>query len=312
MFYKKNWLSWSYDGVEFGPKTGPQSKFEFHIKKTIDRPLKSHKQELLENTRFLRDQFSEPFDLMFSGGLDSEIILRCYTELKIPINVFVFRYKNDYNTRDVCHALRICQELSVTPTVIDFDLEKFFENDALDIWNQMHVTKAGRLPHMKMIEYLDNIPVMGCEPPCWKFVNNSWQFELDEIEFGQLIYCKTTQRTAIIDWYGHSPEITLSHALLPRIQSMIKSGTNVNYEFLKHVLYKDIWPEIAVRTKRRGYEKFHTQPNAISPDLTGLLEFQKYIDSQLVSNHVCYLSETQLFDALCVQPSMPGYPATTH
>jgi hypothetical protein len=312
MFYKNNWLSWSYDGVEFGPKTVPQSKFEFHIKKTIDQPLKSHKQELLQNAQFLRNQFAEPFDLMFSGGVDSEIILRCYAELKIPINVFVFKYENDYNVRDVIHALRICNELNVTPTVIDFNLEKFFENDAYDIWTKTYVKFAGRLPHMKMIDYLDNIPIMGDVDYHWIYHNNKhWKYAFTELDHSQSIYCKYINRVMLADWYGYSPELMLSFVQLDKMQQMFDLGLNANYYQYKYIVYKDLWPEIAVRSKRNGYEKFGKSRDH-SPELGALHEFQKYIDSQLVSNHVCYFSETQLFDALCVQPSMPGYPATTH
>ena len=45
MFYKDNWLSWSYDDVKFGKKLHPKAKFEFQFKQIINRPLKSHKEE---------------------------------------------------------------------------------------------------------------------------------------------------------------------------------------------------------------------------------------------------------------------------
>ena len=113
MFYKDNWLAWTYDDVKFGNKTTPQSRFEFQFKKTIKQPLKSHKQELLENTRIIRDSFNEPFDLLFSGGVDSEIVLRCHVELKIPINVFIFKYEKDYNPIScLCTISCFCSEYS--------------------------------------------------------------------------------------------------------------------------------------------------------------------------------------------------------
>jgi asparagine synthetase B (glutamine-hydrolysing) len=124
MFYKNNWLTWYYNEVAYGPKTTLDSKFDIKITPTITRQVKSYKEELLTNASLIRDSFNEPFDLMLSGGVDSEVILRCYLELKIPINVFVFRYENNYNLPDVTHALRICKELNVTPTVIDFNFVK--------------------------------------------------------------------------------------------------------------------------------------------------------------------------------------------
>jgi len=297
MFYKDNWLAWTYDGVKFGNKTTPQSKFEFQINKTILRPLKSHKQELLENTRVIRDSFNEPFDLLFSGGIDSEIVLRCHVELKIPINVFIFKYEKDYNCHDVQHALRICEELNVTPTVIDFDLAKFFETDAYDIWKIGYFKRAGTLPHMKMIEYLDNIPLMGEGVPSWKFNNGNWQFHLEESWHGQSVYCASINRTMIADWYEYSPEVLVSHALLPRIQNLINSKVNVDYDQIKHFLYKKLWPEIAIRPKRNGFEGNNTIPKQCA--VQELLEFQNiYINSINISHNTSLYNKQELISLL--------------
>ena len=302
MFYKDDWLSWSYDGIKFGNKTTPKSEFDFQFKKIINRPLKSHKEELLENTRVIRDSFKEPFDLLFSGGLDSEIILRCHVELKIPINVFIFKYENDYNYHDVRHALRICDELNVTPTVVDFNLQKFFENDAYDIWKKGYFHKAGTLPHMKMIEYLDNIPILGLGQPDWSFENSEWQFNLNETDHCQSIYGVAVNRLMLDCWYEYSPEVILSHMQLPNMQHLINNavpGDQFVFDTKKYYLYKKIWPEIAVRSKRNGFEKFGTHPRVTSLELQSLVQFQKqHIDSMDISNTVCLLSSAQLINLL--------------
>ena len=299
MFYKDNWLSWSYDDVKFGKKLHPKAKFEFQFKQIINRPLKSHKEELLENTRVIRDSFNEPFDLLFSGGLDSEIILRCHHALKIPINVFIFKYENDYNYHDVRHALRICEELNVTPTVIDFNLQKFFENDAYDIWKKGYFHKAGTLPHMKMIEYSVNIPVMGEGVPLWEFNNEYWQFHFEEKWHCQSIYGYSINRPMIADWYEYSSEVLTSHTLLPRIQNLVNSKTNADYDQLKYFLYKDVWPEIVIRPKRNGFEQFGTKSKVVSVELESLQQFQKqHINSIDISNTVYSLRADQLINLL--------------
>lgn len=300
MFYKDNWLAWTYDGVKFGNKTTPQSKFEFQINKTILRPLKSHKQELLENTRVIRDSFNEPFDLLFSGGVDSEIVLRCHVELKIPINVFIFKYEKDYNCHDVRHALRICEELNVTPTVIDFDLAKFFETDAYDIWKMGYFHKAGMLPHLKMIEYLDNIPVLGDGVPAWSFKDSKWQFELNEADHSQSIYGIAIARPMIGCWFEYSPEVILSHMRLPNMQRLINNavpGDQFSFDITKYYLYKKIWPEIHIRVKRNGFEGNNTIPKQCA--VQELLEFQKiYINSINISHNTSLYNKQQLISLL--------------
>ena len=300
MFYKDNWLAWTYDGVKFGNKTTPQSKFELQIKKTVHRPLKSHKQELLENTRIIRDSFNEPFDLLFSGGIDSEIVLRCHVELKIPINVFIFKYENDYNCHDVRHALRICEELNVTPTVIDFDLAKFFETDAYDIWKMGYFHKAGMLPHMKMIEYLDNIPVLGLGQPDWSFKDSKWQFNLNESDHSQSIYGVAINRLMLACWFEYSPEVILSHMQLPNMQRLINNavpGDQFSFDVNKYYLYKKIWPEIQIRVKRNGFEGNNTIPK--NCDVLELIEFNNtYINSINISHNTLLYNKQELISLL--------------
>ena len=300
MFYKDDWLSWTYDGVKFGNKTTPQSKFEFQIKKTVHRPLKSHKQELLENTRVIRDSFNEPFDLLFSGGVDSEIVLRCHVELKIPINVFIFKYENNYNFHDVRHALRICNELNITPVVIDFNLQKFFETDAYDIWKMGYFHKAGMLPHMKMIEYLDNIPVLGDGVPDWSFKDSKWQFELNEADHSQSIYGIAIARPMIACWFEYSPEVILSHMRLPNMQRLINNavpGDQFSFDITKYYLYKKIWPEIHIRVKRNGFEGNNIIPKQCA--VPELIEFNNtYIDTIDISHNISLYDKEELVNFL--------------
>jgi hypothetical protein len=292
MFYKDNWMTWYYDGVERGTKTRPDSKYELKFTPTIKQPVKSYKEELLANTRLIRDSFSEPFDLLFSGGVDSEVILRCNHELGIPINVFIFRYENNYNLPDVNHALRICNELDVTPVVIDFNLQKFFENDAYDIWKIGYFSSAGRLPHMKMFEYLDNIPIMGDGNPDWIY-NGQWLYEFFEQGHGATCYANTIGRTAIADWYECSPEVLLSHLQTPLMQKLINGGP-VDYNQNKYHLHNSIWPNILIRPKLVGYEGFDHCGNPIE-----IPEFMMEFQLQCIDTHdmefVAYKFTTEQF-----------------
>jgi hypothetical protein len=304
MFYKDNWMTWYYDGVEKGPKNSPDSKYELKITPTIKQPVKSYKEELLANARLIRDSFNEPFDLLFSGGVDSEVILRCNIELGIPINVFIFRYENRYNLPDVTHALRICNELNVKPTVIDFNLKKFFENDAYDIWKVGHFHAAGRLTHMKMLDYLDNIPIMGDGDPVWKFSNGQWQLELDESSHSQSIYSKSIQRPMIVDWYEYSPEVIISHMNHPVMASLIQGPgpkPRVQQYFkTKYILYNQLWNDITIRPKLVGYECIDQWGNLLQiPEF--MMDFQKqYINIHNMKVVTYEFTQDQLIKKLCL------------
>ena len=286
MFYKDNWMTWYYDGVERGPKTSPDSIWSLSFKKTITRPIKSYKEELLSNAAVLRDQFAEPFDLLLSGGVDSEVILRCYHELKIPVNVFIFRYENNINRQECLRALQVCSELNVIPTVIDFNLEKFFENDAYDIWKTGYYASAGRLVYLKFLDYLDNIPILGDGDLECFYENNRWSFQIRELEYAVTVYSTKINRTVIADWYHYSPEVIISHMETPIVSKMLDNVLPMlSYSEVKYFLYKSIWPQIEIRKKKSGWEI--DSINSIPPFMeefnrtyTSNMKFRKYSFTQ--------------------------------
>jgi hypothetical protein len=259
MYFKNEWFSYYYENeVIPGVKPSTNALFKINFKKTVSRPLKTYKEELLLNAQATRDAFSEPFDLMLSGGIDSEIILKCYLELKIPINVFIFKYEDDINIVDVTNALNICKELNVTPVVIDFNLQHFIENEAHEFWKLSLTNSLMRTVQMKMISYLDNIPIMGdglCALSNTMIQeNNIWKYCISERQFGQTIYCKHIDRPMLTMWYMYSPEVLLSFTNSPIIKRF-EEGKLILSSFneIKYFNLKQDW-SFKIRPKLTGFE----------------------------------------------------------
>lgn len=295
MFYKDNWLSWTYDnGQEYGPKLTAKSTFKFNFRNTITRPVKSYYEELLENARVITDTFTGPFSLLFSGGIDSEIILRVYLDLKIPLNVYIFKYENNINLPDYTRAINVCKQLNVTPIVIDFNLQKFFENDAYYYWTKSYPFETGWLTHMKMTEYLDGIPIIGSGEPFFKRVGKNpfqkypWVFENTEKWHHCAVYHRTIGRPAITDWYEYSPEITVAYLELPYVQDLIndKIPGKMNTIDSKAHIHQAYWPGLEDRLKLTGFEGPDPSLGKLAPDF--MLEFgRQYIRGK--TNHTSTL-----------------------
>jgi hypothetical protein len=297
MSLRNDWISWSYNGVDFGTKTSPNDIFKIKFKKEITRPVKSYKEELLLNAQLVRDSFSEPLDILFSGGGDSEVLLRCYVESKIPVNVFIFKYENDYNIRDYTHAIRICNELNITPKVIDFNLKKFFENDAYDIWKIGYAGNAGRLPLLKMVDYLDNLPIRcdglvvnarGIEKN-----NGSWKFIFKEICFCESVYFKTIGRTVISAWFDYSPEVLLSFVKKDTIVNLCNNKYDEisHFNTIKYRTAKELFPDFEIRDKLNGFEGNKPLGQESSkPDF--MIDFnEKYIYGKVSNTDYTYTRE---------------------
>jgi hypothetical protein len=290
MFFKNNWLDWSGSGTEF----------KFILKQTVTQPVMNYYDELFENARNIRDIISGPLDLMFSGGIDSEVVLRTYRELKIPINVFIFKYEDMLNYREFDHAIKVCTDLNVKHTVVDFNVKRFFENDAYDIWSKCKTTSSSWLPHMKLTEYLDNTPIIASGEPYWcKQDDGNWVFELEEDAKFWTIYHKTIGRTAITDWYEYRPEVILSYMQLPRVQQLLNNQVpgKTSTVSSKALIHQSIWDDIIIRAKMVGFEKDLTPSKESKPSY--MLEFDKHYCSTINSAIQKYTS-TEIIDALCL------------
>jgi hypothetical protein len=303
MFYKNNWFLWTYDdGPEYGPKLHPTAEFKIILKNTIDRPIKSYYEELLENGRVIRDTFSGTLDLLFSGGVDSEIILRVYKDLGIPINVYIFKYENDYNLIEYTQAIKSCDKLNVKPKIIDFNLQKFFENEAYDIQQIVFASNSGWLPHMKLTEYCDGLPIIGSGNPYIRRRSRDmaqkypWVCELDEKCHHWAVYHKTINRPCITDWYEYSPELLVSYFNLPFVQQLLKDEVSgkLSNESTKVQVHQEYWPDLDLRPKLIGFEG--PNPSKSKPDIQPfMLDFgKKYIHNTGVTDKLYIFSAEEL------------------
>lgn len=97
----------------------------------IIEPIGTFKQTVLHNCELIYDQFRKytpTINLFFSGGTDSECMLKCFTELKIPVKPIVIVHKHYSNSDETILAKHVCKELSLTPTIIDLDLYKLYDS----------------------------------------------------------------------------------------------------------------------------------------------------------------------------------------
>jgi hypothetical protein len=290
MFYKNNWLAWQGEG----------DNFKFLLKQTVTQPVMNYFDELFENARNIRDITSGPLDLMFSGGIDSEVVLRVYKELNIPINVFIFKYEDMLNYREFDHAIKVCTDLNVKHTVIDFNVKRFFENDAYDIWCKCKTTSSSWLPHMKLTEYLDNTPIIASGEPYWKKQDDgSWVFELEEDAKYWTIYHKTIGRTAITDWYEYRPEVILSHMQLPIVQQLINNQVpgKTSTVSSKALIHQAKWDDIIIRAKMVGFEKDLIPSKESKPSY--MLEFDNHYCSK-INSAIHKYTPTEITNALCL------------
>ena len=258
-----NWMSFSYNGVEYEKKTKYDDVLTINFNKKIFKSTISYKDALLNNAKLMRDSYTEPFDVCLSGGIDSEVVVRTFKEAGIKHNTFIFKLENDYNVRDVEGAISICKNLSLPYHIIDFNLQQFFENEAFALHSKTFVPYAGRLPRLKFLDYLDNIPIFCDGEPYWKrhessnySIKSKWHFQLNEDAYAVSIYSKAIDRIVIGDWYEFTPDVIMTYKTLSFVRKLLNDEIQGKTSNLtsKILIHQEIWPDIKDRIKLIGYE----------------------------------------------------------
>jgi hypothetical protein len=292
----ENWMSYSFDDVEFGIKTLNTKKFQIHFNRKIKGPLPTFKEALYNNARLMRDCYSEPFDVCLSGGTDSEVMVRVFKDLKINHNTYIFRLEDNLNCIDVQNAVELCQQLNLPYHIIDFNMKKFFENEVVDYFDRFLTGCVLSLPRLKWLEYLDNIPVIGNGEPYWKreleadySQKSKWIYDMGENEYIYSIAARRINRTVIGDWYEFTPEVLLSSIHVPYVASLLNDqipGKHSNRSS-KALMFNHIWPDIKLKPKLIGYEGYGAQGSF--PEYIN--EFKTYVETHFPNTEFWYSVE---------------------
>lgn len=285
MITYNDWMSYSYDGVINGKKIKNSSIFKIHYNNKNALQM-SYKDALYRNASLMRELYPEPFDVCFSGGIDSEIVVRVFNDLKIKQNICIFKFENDHNIKDYTNAVNLCNRLNLNYKVIDFKLEKFFENEGITYAEKTKCAKSARLPRFKWIEMLDNVPVFGEGEPYWfrknktnSNIKSDWVFEIAENNYSIAIYAREIGKTSLIQWYEFTPEVNRSFYDSIEIKDLLddKLFGKLSCWSSRVPIHQKIWPDIQYVPKYTGYEG-KDRNQGVMPEF--MIKFQKEVLSK--------------------------------
>lgn len=104
-------------------------------------------------------------DLLYSGGLDSEFILRFLMSEKIPTNVItmkVTKYGCPLNITDLYYSEKFCRENNLKHYIVELDITKFFDTlDYINFLKPYHIDHFHVASHFWLINQCHNFPIFG-------------------------------------------------------------------------------------------------------------------------------------------------------
>ena len=262
MLRYKDWMTYSYNNVVGARKKHKHDVFKLHVREDINIQSFSYAEALLNNALKIHDRFKMPQDVLLSGGIDSELIVRVNQKLSIPQNLFTFRLENDLNKQDVIWSQQLANELGLKLNVIDFNVKKFIETDAYDLY-QKTLMPIVYLLRTQWFDYLDNLPVVGNCEHYWKrglgtdyTSKSTWYYKLVDCEFCHSFYGEMTGRDIIGEWYLYTPEPMYSYNKHHVIANLLKDQVpgKASSWSSRHLVVKDLFPSLEYKKKLTGYE----------------------------------------------------------
>lgn len=305
MLRLNNWMTYRFDdGPVYGPKTSKDSIFKIEFAKNLKVKDLHYLDALKYNAEMVADNFRGPFDILLSGGIDSEVVVRMNHKLGIKQNVYTFRLENNYNIRDVTSAQNICNSLGIKLNIIDWNLQKWIENDAYSVYQKTYSPIVERMARFEWFKYFDNVIVMGEGEPYWRRelgknydIKSSWHLYWVEDYFMSSIYSNLTGQEIIGEWYNYTPEVVKSFHKLPLVNKLLNDEITgkVSCWSSRTEIHKPLFPEIEHKIKLAGYEGQDGIPFS-TPEF--LEKFQKEVIGN-TSNQKYRFSAEEIDKLLC-------------
>jgi hypothetical protein len=263
-----NHFSFGYDGNKFNFRTSADQKWWVEYGRCSRRP-ENFRNECIETAKLIRKNASDSIYIMFSGGVDSEVVLRSFVEAGIKVSAAILRFKNDLNIHDTSWAVIACEELAVPYRFFELDLLDFWKNEAWEYANSTYCISPQLLPTMWLVDQIEGFPVMGngeCllvkqkghdyQPGISPYDNSEWEIWEKEKIAAWYRFFIVRNRNGSPGFFQYTPEVMLSYLLDPFVQRLIKNKIKgkLTTESSKVEIYQQHFPVLA-RPKYTGFER---------------------------------------------------------
>lgn len=271
---ENNWYKWWYGDALFGRQTG-DLKWNTSYKCNDVSRVGTFKEEMLTAARSTMDHYNglKPC-VFFSGGSESELVLRSYIDIGANPVVNIFRFEDHINEYDVSYAIVICDQLGIDYNIIDFNLKRFFENDAERVSEIAQIDRPRALPQLQFLDYTEGFSVLGIGDPRWSRSvkdNTPWILLDQEHDTGWDKYILHRGMPAIAQWFKWTPELVLAYTETQWFKDLILNNKWSGREGVtstKLIGYREAYPNLLERTKKTGMEPIDSLINEFEEFLT--------------------------------------------
>ena len=178
-FTKNNYLQGHGHGNDWYVDLSPAS-----------RKVKSYYEETVHAMENLYETKTGKFQVLYSGGVDSQYICEVFLKLKMDFDTIIIRLMSNngevYNQHDIAYAYEFCAKNNITPIVYDVNFDDFVESGKIvEIAESVNCCSFAVPTTFYVANKLDGYSIIAGGDPYIKYneSKNVWLFE--ELEYAQ-------------------------------------------------------------------------------------------------------------------------------
>lgn len=299
----KNWYNWEWKTGGDKP-SNPLDVWEFKPRIESIEPMNFR--EAIRDALLKLNKQGLPLYLMYSGGLDSEIILREALSIGIEVKPVVIRFANGLNAHDLHYVDVFKEQFGIEMLYLDVDIHEWSVDQSdfgymglvkkygfvhpaapLNFWarNELNrlvgecvcITGTGDLPLVKVPDP-QNIFSLA-----WYFC-----FTIDS-QYKRMAWHEEHYPLDAPMFFIYTPELVRSFLQEPEILECVNKEYKLSVASSKKAMYNRLWPELQTREKFTGFER-------IAFTVDGLLsQVQDFNNPFTVYTNIKYEDFTKLF-----------------
>jgi hypothetical protein len=199
-------------------------------------------------------------EVLYSGGLDSELVLLSCLKNNIPVIAITLVIKIDgliINTHDLYYAEKFCRENDIIHKLIELDADKFFQNgEYLKYLTPYYIIEPHVATHLWLIEQCNYFPIIGGD---WPWAHNHKEnkvlspFRLQFASYERFMQDKGIIGIGNMISYSLDSSVKLIEI---HLNNYIPGEPISNF---KSRMYQTMYPELDARLKSHGWENHKTR-----------------------------------------------------
>lgn len=224
----------------------------------VTRPVKSYGEELILNSQEIYDNKDGKLYCMYSGGIDSELVMEVFLSQGMDITPVIVKLAPDYNHHDMSWAEQYCLKKNIKPVIIDIDLENFIKTgEIVDLAHRCETSAYQYLSTIKAALSVDGTlltgqdePYIGLDPQ-----DNKWYYQekLKWCAWAKLYEDKVlTGTSCFLSWSAETLLSFMSDPVISDLGNNRLPGKTGTLSSRKYV-YGRMFP-MPDRTKYTGWE----------------------------------------------------------